>query len=135
MSVFATGGNKGADFFATAGDVATSAAVLTLDDGAGYDVRLEVHGSEGMVAVGLDDRAPLRSVDPVVTWPAGMPYFKFYQRFLPAYVTELGDFVAHVLGRLPNPCPPGDALEALYVAEAAQLSCDEGRPVLVEEMR
>ena len=32
-SVFATGGNKGADFFREAGDVDTGAAILTLDDG------------------------------------------------------------------------------------------------------
>ena len=32
-SVYATGANKGADFFSEAGDVDTAAAVLTLDDG------------------------------------------------------------------------------------------------------
>ena len=34
VEVYATGSNQGADFFATAGDVDTAAAVLTLDDGA-----------------------------------------------------------------------------------------------------
>ena len=33
VSVYATGSNKGADFFAEAGDVDTGAALLTLDDG------------------------------------------------------------------------------------------------------
>lgn len=146
-SVWATGTNKGASFFAEAGDVDTSAALLTLDDGtlatvtgtryngAGYDVRLEAAGSDGMVAVGLDDRAPLRSAEPGVTWPAGRPYENFYDRFRAAYVAELGGFVDHVLGRIPNPCPPEDALEAFQVAEAAQLSCDEGRPVRLREVR
>jgi myo-inositol 2-dehydrogenase/D-chiro-inositol 1-dehydrogenase len=100
-SVWATGANKGESFFAEAGDVDTSAAVLTLDDGtlvtvngtryngAGYDVRLEAAGSEGMVAVGLDERAPLRSAEPGVAWPQGRPYENFYDRFRAAYVAEL----------------------------------------------
>ena len=57
--VFATGANRGEDFFAATGDVDTAVAVLTLDDGtlavctatryngAGYDVRLEALGSAG----------------------------------------------------------------------------------------
>jgi myo-inositol 2-dehydrogenase/D-chiro-inositol 1-dehydrogenase len=147
VTVFSSGGNKGEDFFRDAGDVDTSAALLTLDDGtvatvlggryngAGYDVRLEVHGSEAMVAVGLDERAPLRSCEQGVTWPPGQPYRDFFERFRAAYATELGDFVAHVLGAIPNPCPPQDALEALYVAEAAQRSLDERRLVHLEEVR
>jgi myo-inositol 2-dehydrogenase/D-chiro-inositol 1-dehydrogenase len=146
-SVWATGANRGADFFREAGDVDTAAAVLTLDDGtlaavtgcryngAGYDVRLEAAGSEGTVAVGLDPRAPLRSAEPGVAWPDGQPYSGFHDRFGAAYVTELGAWVEHALGRTPNPCPPEDALEALYVAEAAQLSVEEGRPVPVVEVR
>jgi myo-inositol 2-dehydrogenase/D-chiro-inositol 1-dehydrogenase len=146
-SVWATGANKGAAFFAEAGDVDTAAAMLTLDDGtlatvtgtryngAGYDVRLEAAGSEGMVAVGLDDRAPLRSAEPGVSWPPGRPYANFYDRFKPAYVAELQGFVDHVLGRIPNPCSPEDALEAFQVAEAAQRSCDERRTVTLQEVR
>jgi myo-inositol 2-dehydrogenase/D-chiro-inositol 1-dehydrogenase len=146
-TVWATGANRGASFFAEAGDVDTSAALLTLDDGtlatvtgtryngAGYDVRLEAAGSGGMVAVGLDDRAPLRSAEPGVAWPAGHPYENFYDRFRAAYAAELEAFVDHVLGRIPNPCPPEDALEAFQVAEAAQLSCDEQRLVRVAEVR
>jgi myo-inositol 2-dehydrogenase/D-chiro-inositol 1-dehydrogenase len=146
-TVYATGGNKGEEFFRQAGDVDSSAAVLTLDDGtvatvlggryngAGYDVRFEVHGSEAMIAVGLDERSPLQSAEPGVTWPPGQPYGNFFERFHGAYVAELGGFLDHVLGRIPNPCPPRDALEALYVAEAAQRSRDERRVVHVEEVR
>jgi myo-inositol 2-dehydrogenase/D-chiro-inositol 1-dehydrogenase len=146
-TVYATGGNKGPDFFKEAGDVDTSAALVTLDDGtlasvvggryngAGYDVRFEVHGSDAMIAVGLDDRSPLRSAEPGAGWPEGPPYANFFERFHAAYLTELGDFVNHALGKIPNPCPPRDALEALYIAEAAQLSRDENRPVHLEEVR
>jgi myo-inositol 2-dehydrogenase/D-chiro-inositol 1-dehydrogenase len=146
-SVYAVGGNKGAEFFAAAGDVDTASVSLLLDEGtvatvlggryngAGYDVRLEVHGSDGMLAVGLDERAPLRSAEPNSGWPEGRPYASFFERFKDAYATELADFLAHALGRIPNPCPPEDALEALYVAEAAALSLAEGRPVPLDEVR
>jgi myo-inositol 2-dehydrogenase/D-chiro-inositol 1-dehydrogenase len=85
VEVYATGSNQGADFFAAAGDVDTSAAVLTLDDGAlalvsntrynprGYDVRLEVHGSKDSIAVGLEKKLPLRSVEPLATFPTVCP--------------------------------------------------------------
>ena len=147
VSVWATGANRGADFFAEAGDVDTAAAVLTLDDGTlafvsasrynggGYDVRLELCGSAGALAVGLDARAPLRSAEPGVAWPDGRPYAHFYERFGAAYAAELEAFVELAAGRAPNVCPPEDALEALYVAEAAQRSCDERRAVAVDEIR
>src|SRR6266498_3532474 len=98
-----------------AGDVDTSAVLLTLDDGTlgvvsggrynggGYDARLEVAGSEGTVVAGLDERAPLRSAEQGVSWPPGQPYASFYERFRRAYVAELGEFLDHVLGRIPTP--------------------------------
>ena len=116
-----------------AGDVDTGAALLTLDDGtlaiisatryngAGYDVRLELLGSEGSISVGLDDRLPLRSAEAGVTWPAGTAYTNFLDRFRAAYVAELEAFVEVVSGR-PSPCSPADALETFYVAEACELS-------------
>jgi len=147
ISVFATGTNNGDAFFAEAGDVDTSAALLTLDDGtialvqggryngAGHDVRLEVHGSTGTIAVGLDERVPLRSAEPNATWPPATPYGNFLERFKAAYITELDNFIAHVLGRIENPSPGRDALEALYIAEAAELSRARSRPVDVAELR
>src|SRR6266545_1278638 len=103
--------------------------------GGGYDARLEVAGSEGTVVAGLDERAPLRSAEQGVSWPPGQPYASFYERFRRAYVAELGEFLDHVLGRIPNPCPAEEALEALYVAEAAERSRAEDRPVHVGEVR
>ena len=147
VSVYAAGGNKGASFIADAGDVDTASATLVLDDGTvasvlggrynggGYDVRLEVHGSAGTIGVGIDNRTPLRSAEPGVNWPHDPPYDAFAARFGAAYRQELIDFLAHVRGEIPNPCPAQDALEALYVAEAAQLSRDEGRVVLVSDVR
>ncbi|GAA1805073.1 Gfo/Idh/MocA family protein [Nostocoides veronense] len=145
-SVFATGGNKGADFFREAGDVDTGAAILTLDDGtmvtvtatryngAGHDVRMEVHGSEGAMAAGLDDTLAIRSAQPGATFPAGPAHQSFMERFQPAYVAELTYFVDVARGAAPSPCTVADGLAAARIAEAAQRSKDSGRPVALSEI-
>lgn len=147
VSVYATGANRGAAFFAEGGDVDTAAAVLTFDDGtlatatatryngAGHDVRLEVCGSEGAMFVGNDERAPLPSAEAGVGWPSGSPYRTFMERFRSAYSRELRTFVDVVAGSAANPCTPAEALEALHVAEACQLSHDEERLVHLDEVR
>ncbi|MBL1074205.1 Gfo/Idh/MocA family oxidoreductase [Nocardia sp. 2] len=145
--VYATGANRGEQFFAEAGDVDTAAVILRLDDGAlatvsltryngaGYDVRLEVLGSLGNAVVGLDDRAPLHSVEPEHPASPLPAYPGFLDRFHGAYVEELATFVGVASGGMVNPCPPGEALEAFYIAEACELSRREGRPVKVSDVR
>jgi myo-inositol 2-dehydrogenase/D-chiro-inositol 1-dehydrogenase len=147
VEVYATGSNRGEPFFSEYGDVDTAAAVLRMDDGAlallsatrynaaGYDVRLEVFGSRDSIAVGVDERLPLRSVEPGVDWPAGPAYGGFMERFRDAYTRELAAFVEFAAGRTQSPCTIADALEAIYIAEACELSRAEGRPVRIDEVR
>ena len=147
VEVYATGSDRGDPMFAEAGDVATAATVLTLDDGtlalvsnarynqAGHDVRMELHGSADSIAVGLDDRLPLRSMEPGVEFPAGTPYVFFMDRFAAAFRAELTAFVEVVAGSRPSPCTIDDALATGWVAEAAALSLAEHRPVRVDEAR
>src|SRR5690606_25243566 len=130
VEVRATGSNRGETFFREFGDVDTGAVIATLADGtlaiamggryngAGYDVRLEVHGSAGMRAAGLDDHAPLVSAEPGVTWPTQPPYPSFPQRFHRAYIEEMTTFVelcrAAASGTaMESPCSGEDALAAL----------------------
>lgn len=146
VSVFATGANKGAAFFAEAGDVDTAAAVLTLDDGtlvtlsatryngAGHDVRLEVMGSDGTLGVGFDDSLAVSSAEPGVGFPAGPRHQSFMERFLPAYRAELQAFAEVARGATPSPCTVIDALQAFRVAEACELSRHEGRVVELSEI-
>ncbi len=146
VSVWATGANKGADFFTEVGDVDTGAAVLTLDDdtlvsvtatrysGGGHDVRMEVLGEKGAIGVGLDDSLALRSVEEGVTFPAGPPRWSFMERFLPAYRAELAAFVDVAAGRLPSPCTVADALQAFRTAEACEVSRADGRVVRLDEV-
>lgn len=147
VDVYALGANRGEQFFVDAGDVDTAAATLTLDDGtfalvsltrynaAGYDVRLEVLGSQGDLVVGLDGRVPLRSAEPGVPPLPGPAYPGFMERFRPAYVSELETFVSVVAGKAESPCGAADALEAFYIAEACEVSRREGRSVTVAEVR
>ncbi|MFL6099525.1 MAG: Gfo/Idh/MocA family oxidoreductase [Actinomycetales bacterium] len=145
--VYAVGANRGEAFFGELGDIDAASALLTLDDGSfchvagtrynarGYDVRLEVLGSQDSIAVGLDQRLPLRSVEPGVSFPSGDPYPVFMDRFLDAYVAELTAFADVARGTTPSPCTVADALEAFYVAEACEISRREHRPVPVDEVR
>ncbi|MFG2333115.1 Gfo/Idh/MocA family oxidoreductase [Streptomyces sp. NPDC048604] len=145
VEVYATGSDAGPSMFREAGDVDTAAAVLTLDDGtlatatatrcngAGYDVRMELAGERDQIAVGLDARTPLASVEPQGPQPAEKPWPGFLERFAPAYEAELAAFVRLVRGETANPCDGREALEALRIAEACERSRRERRPVALDE--
>jgi myo-inositol 2-dehydrogenase / D-chiro-inositol 1-dehydrogenase len=147
VEAYATGSNKGADYFADAADVDTASAVLTLDDATlavvsnsrynarGHDVRLELHGSKDSIAVGLEDRLPLRSVEPGATFPAGKPHYFFMDRFVAAFRAELAAFTQVVAGQRPSPCTIADAVETAWVAELCTTSLRQHRPVRMEEVR
>jgi myo-inositol 2-dehydrogenase/D-chiro-inositol 1-dehydrogenase len=145
--VYATGSNRGEDWIRELGDVDTASAILTLADGTlavvsntrynprGHDVRLELHGSTDSIAVGLEDRLPLRSVEPGATFPSGTPHSFFMDRFAAAFQAELAAFTEVVAGQRRSPCTVADALEASWIAEACTLSLHEHRPVTMEEVR
>jgi myo-inositol 2-dehydrogenase/D-chiro-inositol 1-dehydrogenase len=145
-SVYATGSDAGPAMFRESGDVSTAAAVLTLSDGvlvtatatrlnvAGYDVRMELAGELDQVAAGLDDRTPIASTEPQGPPPASKPWPGFLERFAPAYESELAVFVSVLLGESENPCDGHEALAALRIAEACEVSRREGRVVRVAEV-
>lgn len=146
VEVSATGANRGASFFGEAGDVDEALAWLRLDDdtlatlqlsrynGAGYDVRMEVAGTAGSIAVGLDDHTALKSAEPGVGFPKGPSHPGFYPRFQAAFEAELAAFVKVATGQIESPATPGDALAALLVCEAMGKSRTEGRLVKVAEI-
>ncbi|MDW4909975.1 Gfo/Idh/MocA family oxidoreductase [Streptomyces sp. ADMS] len=146
VEVYATGSDAGPSMFRDAGDIDTAAAVLTLDDGtlatatatrmngAGYDVRMELAGELDQVGAGLDDRTPIASTEPAGPPAASKPYMGFLERFGPAYEAELSAFVEVVRGERANPCDGREALQALRVAEACELSRRERRPVHLAEI-
>ncbi|MFE7130466.1 Gfo/Idh/MocA family oxidoreductase [Streptomyces sp. NPDC057638] len=143
VEVYATGSDAGGAMFRDADDVDTAAAILTLDDGtlatatatrcngAGYDVRMELAGERGQIAVGLDDRTPLTSTEPGGPGAPERPWPGFLERFAPAYEAELHAFVRLVRGETANPCDGREALAALRIAEACERSRRTRRPVTV----
>lgn len=144
VEVYADGAVRETPWFADHSDVDVAAAVLRLSGGAlailsgtrhdplGYDVRLEVFGTKDSVAVGVDARSPIRSLEAGVARPAHPAYGDFMQRFQHAYQDELAAFVATVLEGGPSPCTLREARAALLVALAADRSRIERRPVAVD---
>ncbi len=98
----------------------------------GYDQRIEVHGSKGMVAAENQ-----RAVSIEIANGAGYtrpPLHDFFMtRYIDAYAAEIAAFVEAVeKGR--KPAPSGeDGLIALAMAEAALRSVKEGRTVKMSE--
>ncbi|MYS73797.1 dehydrogenase, partial [Streptomyces sp. SID5926] len=146
VDVYAAGSDAGPPMFRAAGDVDTGAALLTLDDGtlatatatrlngAGYDVRMELAGELDQIVVGLDDRTPIASTEPTGPPAADKPWTGFVERFGPAYEAELTTFVQVVRGERANPCDGREALQALRIAEACDVSRRERRPVRLAEV-
>ncbi|MER8119479.1 Gfo/Idh/MocA family oxidoreductase [Streptomyces sp. SID8366] len=144
--VYAAGSDAGPAMFREAGDACTGAALLTLAEGtlatatatrtngAGYDVRMELAGERDTVVVGLDDRTPLASTEPTGPPPADKPWTGFLERFAPAYEAELCAFVEVLHGERANPCDGHEALQALRIAEACEVSRRERRAVAMAEI-
>lgn len=143
--VHATGTTTGFDWFSEFGDFAHTAATLWMDGGAlavlcgsrrdpvGYDVRMEVHGTGDSIAVGWDDRTPLRSVEPGGPQPSN-PHQEWVPRFGRTYQAELQAFLSLVNGEGPNPCTVRDGRAALVIAEACMRSAREERVVDLKEV-
>jgi myo-inositol 2-dehydrogenase / D-chiro-inositol 1-dehydrogenase len=146
VEVYADGAVLETPWFERHGDVDTAVAVLRLEGGVlgilsgtrhdplGYDVRLELFGTADSIAAGLDDRSPLRSVEPRASRSDAPRYATFLDRFEGAYRTELAAFVAAVSEGAESPCTLEEARAALVVALAADRSRAERRPVATEEV-
>lgn len=99
----------------------------------GYDQRIEVHASKGMIAA-----MNQRPVDLEIADARGFvrpPLHDFFMtRYTQAYAREIASFVACLKeGRAPRP-DGADGLAALILAEAALVSVREGRVVRVAEV-
>ena len=144
--VVAYGAVLGFPEFAEADDYDSTVAAIRLVDGTlgvlsggrhdplGYDIRMEVFGSLDSISVGLDERTPLRSVEPSMKPFNGPAYPDFQRRFEDAYRAEVATFLEVAAGDEDNPCTARDAYEALRIATACHISAHEHRPVRLEEV-
>jgi len=97
----------------------------------GYDQRIEVHGSKGMVAA--ENQRPVSievANDKGYTRP---PLHDFFMtRYIDAYANEISAFIA-ALAKGTKPSPSGaDGLAALKLADAALKSAKSGKTVAVQ---
>ena len=144
--LFATGSTLGFEQYDQWEDVATSGVVVRLRGGtigtleafrhneAGYDIHVEVHGAKDTVAVGLDPRTPIVSVERDAPRFKDPAYPTFFVRFADAYRDELAHFLLFAQGKAANPCTVGDGMEALRIGLAARRSHHERRPVGMYEI-
>jgi myo-inositol 2-dehydrogenase/D-chiro-inositol 1-dehydrogenase len=146
VEVYADGDVIAFPQFERYGDVDTAVATLRLSGGSfgilsvtrhdplGYDIRMELLGSGDSIAVGWDERLPLRSVEPGAPPAPADAYGGFQARFAEAYRAEMTAFVEVAAGRQRSACTAEDALEAMRVAVACDLSRAEHRPVRLDEV-
>ena len=130
------------DAIGAAGDVDTAVVVLKTAGGAicqinnsrravyGYDQRIEVLGSSGMLQAG--NRTPtsveLSTADGIVR---DKPLYFFLERYADSYRAELDHFIACVRGEATPLIGARDGRMALVLAEAAWESHRRGKPVKV----
>ncbi len=123
-----------------AGDVDTAAVLLKTASGRiaqisnsrratyGYDQRIEVHGSKGLLAAGNHFATTVTRADGggFTTDPA-LPFF--LERYAEAYRRELDAFIAAVLDGKPISPSGEDGLRAQRLADAATEAAKSGQPV------
>ena len=123
-----------------AGDVDTAVVTLAYADGRiaviknsrravyGYDQRLELLGSEGLLqATNMLENTVVKSTTAGVT--GAKPTYFFLERYMPAYAAEWAAFVTAVNSGAPLPVTLDDGVAALAMAEAATQSAKSGQPV------
>jgi myo-inositol 2-dehydrogenase/D-chiro-inositol 1-dehydrogenase len=142
VEVFAWGAALVDPAIADAGDVDSAMVLLRTASGRmahinnsrraayGYDQRVEVHGSLGRLAAG--NRAPT-TVELADARGVALdkPMHFFLERYAEAYRIELDAFLDAVAAGTPMPVGAADGRQALVLADAAQRSLREGRPVKV----
>jgi len=128
-----------------AGDVDTAVATLTYADGRiaviknsrrasyGYDQRVEVLGSEGLLqAQNMLENTVVKSTGAGSV--AAKPTYFFLERYAAAYVAEWDSFVAALEAKTPMPATLEDGVASLAMAEAATRSMQTGQPVRLADV-
>ncbi|APX17978.1 inositol 2-dehydrogenase (plasmid) [Phaeobacter inhibens] len=145
VSVSAVGTSVVDPAIGAAGDVDTAAVTLTYADGRiaviknsrravyGYDQRVEVLGSEGLLqAQNVLENTLVKSTTAGVS--SAKPTYFFLERYMPAYKAEWAAFVTAVQGKSEMPVNLHDGVAALAMAEAATRSAKTGQPVAMADI-
>ncbi|MES5045974.1 inositol 2-dehydrogenase [Rhizobium nepotum] len=128
-----------------AGDIDTAAVTLKFSDGRiaviknsrravyGYDQRLELLGSEGLLSAGnILENTVTRSTKDGVT--GAKPEYFFLERYMRAYSIEWNAFVEAITSGSALPVSLDDGVNALALAEAATRSLKTGQTVRLSDI-
>jgi myo-inositol 2-dehydrogenase/D-chiro-inositol 1-dehydrogenase len=131
--------------FDQAEDVDTAVTILKFETGAigtidnsrqavyGYDQRVEVFGSEGMVAV--DNNKPDTHVFLNKEGAnSSLPLNFFMDRYTESYLREMEAFIDCIRNNKPPGVSGRDGLLSVIIGMAAKQSCQENRPVKISEI-
>ncbi len=130
---------------AEVGDTDTAVITLRFSDGSmaiidncrktpyGYDQRLEVFGSKGMVKVenNSPDNHELFNAQGT---HGSLPLHFFLERYATAYLAEMKIFIEALMENRSMPVSGHDGLKAMLIALAAARSVKEHRPVKISEV-
>lgn len=140
IEVFAKGYNLIDPEIGEAGDIDTGIALLTFENNAtaiiensrkavyGYDQRLEVFGSKGLIRAENPLKDTCTFSDQTGDHQARHLDF-FTDRYMRSYLTEVEAFLKALRYKTPMPVTGEDGLKAMLIAEAAKTSLKENRPV------
>ena len=128
-----------------AGDVDTAVTILYFENGAigtidnsrqavyGYDQRLEVFGSEGMVEIGNDTHDTHTYYNKEGS-KGPLPLDFFMDRYVESYAIEMEAFIKALLNNEKVPVPGREGLISVAIGLAAKKSVSENRPVKLSEI-
>lgn len=143
--IFAVGGVMVDPAIGEAGDIDTTLITLRYRGGAlgsidnsrravyGYDQRVEVFGSEGVVTV-ANAKPHTASHLNSTGEHAALPLFFFVERYTESYLAEMREFIACVREDRTPPVTGSDGRIPVVMAYAAKRSYDENRPVKLSEI-
>lgn len=142
--VHAIGGTLAYPEMNTVGDIDNAAIDLVFHNGAlgvvqlsrnaafGYDIRGEIWGTKGSIQIGYYRQTPILMLTPEGVTHDAVPYFM--ERFENAYLAQIRNFVEHLQKGLRPSITGEDAVAALRISLAANLSMREHRPIDVESL-
>ncbi|TPL45153.1 inositol 2-dehydrogenase [Mesorhizobium sp. B2-4-6] len=138
VELFATGSSLVAPYYAKLGDYDTAMFILRTASGRqchinnsvravyGYDQRIEVHGSRGMLQAG--NRTPTSvSLSGESGIAADRPLYFFVERYAQSYEAELDHFIQSVAAGRKPAVGAADGRKAMILCEAALASAKSGR--------
>jgi len=145
IEVYAAGGVRIDPQIGEAGDIDTTVITLRFQNGViatidnsrkavyGYDQRVEVFGSKGMVTVANPRTNTVTFSGNEGTRAASPPYF-FVERYKEAFLSELQAFFACIQEDTSPPVTGEDGRAPVVMGLAALKSLRENRPVLLSEI-